>query len=316
MLSGLAALVLTKEEIRLIDNHFLVTLQKLQRLHEKTPRSIILFLAGSLPGEALLHLRQLSLFSMITRLAGDPLNDHAHYVLTCSPRSSKSWFIQIRDICLRYALPHPLQLLQYPLSKNQLKSLARKHVTEYWEDHLHHEARALSSLCFFNPQNFSLSRTCSLWSFAGSNSFENSKALVVAKFLSGRFRTEYLARHWTPSNMHGYCLEDTCSKIIGDLKHLLIDCPAMAPTRHRLINFWIEKTATCPILGPIFLRIIYSDANEMTQFILDPLSNDAVNSILQSGHDETMMQKIFYLTRTFAFYIARAKKNLRMNKQS
>ena len=55
------------------------TLQNLQRLHEKTPRSVTLLLSGSLPAEALLHLWQFSLFSMINRLLGDPLNDHAHY---------------------------------------------------------------------------------------------------------------------------------------------------------------------------------------------------------------------------------------------
>ena len=310
LLSGLPALVLSKEEVRLIDNHFLVTLQNLQRLHEKTPRAVTLFLAGSLPGEALLHLRQLSLFSMITRLIGDPLNDHAHYVLTCSTRSSKSWFLQVRDICLKYALPHPLQLLQYPLSKNQFRLLAKKHVIKFWEDQLHHEIRSLSSLCFFNPQNCSLQKTSTMWLSAGSNSFENSKALIVARMLSGRFRSEYLARHWTPTNRQGYCLENTCTGIIGDLKHILITCPSMAHTRYRLINFWIEKTVTCGILGPIFLRLVYSEADEITQFILDPLSNDIIRGICQNGH-ETIIQKVFYLTRTFAYYMIRAKRKLK-----
>ena len=81
LLSGLATLFLSKQELRLVDNHYQTTLQKLQKLHDKTPRCIVYFLAGSLPGEALLHLRQLSLFTMICHLPHDPLNLHARHII-------------------------------------------------------------------------------------------------------------------------------------------------------------------------------------------------------------------------------------------
>ena len=62
LFSGLASLVLNKAETKIIDKHYQYTIQNLQRLHQKTPRCIIFFLAGSLPGEAILHMRQLTLF--------------------------------------------------------------------------------------------------------------------------------------------------------------------------------------------------------------------------------------------------------------
>ena len=141
LFSGLAALVLTKAEIGILDSHYLTILQNLQRLHDKTPRAVVLFLAGS-P----LHTKQLTLFSMICRLPGDPLHAHAHYVLTCSPRSAKSWFQQVRDICLQYSLPHPLELLQNPLSKHRFKTLVKRQVSDYWEDLLRLETIGLTSL--------------------------------------------------------------------------------------------------------------------------------------------------------------------------
>ena len=55
LLSGLASLVLNKAELHIIDNHYQNTIQNLQRLHSRTPRCIVYFLAGSLPGEAILH---------------------------------------------------------------------------------------------------------------------------------------------------------------------------------------------------------------------------------------------------------------------
>ena len=102
LFSGLASLVLSKPEVKIIDHHYQTTLQNIQRLHPKTPRSIVFFLAGSLPGEALLHLRQLSLFSMICHLPKDPLHSHARYALTVLGASANSWFGQIKELCLQY----------------------------------------------------------------------------------------------------------------------------------------------------------------------------------------------------------------------
>ena len=49
LLSGIAALVLSKKEIDLIDHHYQETLRQLLRLHRNTPRCVLFFLSGSLP---------------------------------------------------------------------------------------------------------------------------------------------------------------------------------------------------------------------------------------------------------------------------
>ena len=114
LLSGLAPLALSNQEISLIDQHHKETLRCLLRLNPKTPRGVIYFLAGCLPGSALLHLRQLSLFGMITRLSGNILNLHARRIFSSVLISPKSWFHQVRRWCDLYSLPHPLDLLENP----------------------------------------------------------------------------------------------------------------------------------------------------------------------------------------------------------
>ena len=93
LLSGMATLVLSKSEIDILDQHFTITLQRLQRLHEKTPHAVTHLLAGTLPFKALLHMRQLSILSMICHLPNNTLNIHAQHVLALSPPSAKSWFL-------------------------------------------------------------------------------------------------------------------------------------------------------------------------------------------------------------------------------
>ena len=163
-------------------------------------------------------------------------------MLTCSPRSAKSWFQQVRDICLQYSLPHPLELLQHPLTKHRFKTLVKRQVTDYWEKILRSETIGLTSLIFFNTLHLSLHQPSLLWLSAGSNSFECAKSLVVGKMVSGRYRSDYLCRHWTPSNRSGFCLADTCHGVEGDLVHMLVICPALQSTRNRLVSFWKEKT--------------------------------------------------------------------------
>ena len=88
LMSGLSSLVLSSKEVSCIDQQHKRTLQNIIKLSTNSPSSLVHFVAGSLPGSALLHLRQLSLFGIVCRLTTDPLHHHA--VLTSS--SSPSWF--------------------------------------------------------------------------------------------------------------------------------------------------------------------------------------------------------------------------------
>ena len=185
-------LVLSKQEKKVIDQHYQVTLQRLQKLHDKTPRSIVFLLAGSLPGEAFMDLRQLSIYSMICHLPTDPLHLHAHHVLTLAPPSANSWFQQVRDLCRKYGLPHPSTLLNNPMSKEKFKRLAKLKVTEYWRNVLFSECVHLESLTYFDPHKCSLQTPHPIWSSAASSSYKCNKAFVVARMVSGRYRTEMM----------------------------------------------------------------------------------------------------------------------------
>ena len=143
LMSGLASLFLSPTEISTLDQQYKRTVQSLLKLSTRSPAPLVHFISGTLPGTAVLHLRQLSLFSMICHLPGDPLHQHAWQVLlTCSP-SAKSWFLQVRNLCLQYHLPHPMTFLERPPSKDVFKKLIKAKVVDYWEDKLRMEASFL-----------------------------------------------------------------------------------------------------------------------------------------------------------------------------
>ena len=114
-------------------------------------------MAGSLPLKAILDMRQLGLFAMISRLKDNTLRKVAKHLLTISPDTSPSWFIQIQKICNKYQLPQPLTILECPPSKEAFKHLTRTNVHRFWEEELRNDAARLDSLVYFKPQLMSLS---------------------------------------------------------------------------------------------------------------------------------------------------------------
>ena len=309
LLSGLGPLVLSKTECSMISQHHKEIISNLQRLLPLTPRSVIYFLAGSLPGEALLHLRQLSIFGMITRL---PASNVSHQVSTNllkeTPVSKKTWIFQISEICEQYCLPHPLQLLQSPLPKMPFKKLVKKRVTDYWEQLLRAEAAdpRYSSLLFFKPSFMSLSSPHPLWTTAGSSPAQVSMATVQAQMLSGRYRSESLCRHWS-KNKNGFCLLPSCEELVEDIPHILSSCSGLAPIREKLVRFTHEYcTNSAPVLADLVTSICKPENENFIQFLLDCSTLPEVISAAQRFGDG-VLHHLFKISRTWVYSLHRTR---------
>ena len=256
-------------------------------------------MSGSLTGTAILHQRQLSLFIMICHLPANPLYFRAKQALSTSFTSNKSWFSQIRNICLQYCLPHPLQILQNPPSKPHFKKLCKSRIIDYWENKLRQEASLLPSLRYFQPEYCSLTRPHPILWTAGANPYEVAKAIVQCRMLSGRYPTGMLTRHWS-TNRQGWCLQKSCSQVEESLEHILLWCPAYNQTRDRLINLWLGNPN--PLITGINYSILNSSEASKMQFLLDASNHPEVISLSQLYGDEPL-KIIFHLTRSWCFSI-------------
>ena len=297
LLSGLSSLVISSSELSAIDQHLKNTYQNIQKLHSKTPRSVVFFLGGSLPAQALIHLRMLTLFGMVARLPGDPLNIHARSALISAKTTSKSWFCQLREVCLQYNLPHPISVLDFPPTKDDFKKLINAHVTSYWEVKLRGEATLLPSLRYFKPEYMSLKTPHQLWKTAGSNPYEVAKAIQQARFLSGRYRAGNLEKHWS-QNKEGTCLN--CHKGTETTEHILIFCKAYTETKKNLYSLWLSTKI--PAVYQLVLRALSSDKDYLLQFLLDCSVLPTVIRAAQE-HGSIIYKELFYLTRTWCFAI-------------
>ena len=308
LFSGLAPLVMNKKEMEIVEQHHKDSIRNIQRLLAFTPRTVICFLAGSLPGTAILHLRQLSIFGMICRLNENILHKHATNIFNYSTMASKSWFSQIRDLCLLYNLPHPSILLSLPPTKTIFKNLAKKHVIDYWEKILRLEAEPLTSLEFFKPAFMSLSTPHPLWKTAGQSPAKVSMATIQAQMLSGRYRTEMLCSHW--SNRDGTCLlSPLCNQEKEDLRHILISCTALTATREKLTRYTLSFSQQYPLTAPLLLKFCAPSSPQFCQFLLDCSVIPSV--ILETQqHGMEVLHDLFNVTRTWCYTLHKERMKL------
>ena len=312
LLSGLASLVLTTKEENMISQHHKVHLQRLLRLHQATPAPVVFFLAGCLPIQAQLHLRMFAIFGQLCRLRnGDnTLARQALYVLSSSPSSSKSWFWRMRNLCLQYGLPHPLTWLTSQPTKQQVKSMAKAAVVQYWLAILRAKANTLTSLKYLKTEYLGLLKCHPIFTTSGSNPWEVEKATTQARLLSGRYRVEALSGHWTPWNRGGMCTLPECwnteQSHKGTVESLLLSCPSLSLTRDTLMHMCWSFMVKVPQLSPVIKTCLTLDP---VQFWLDcSCMAPVIRAVQRYGED--VLHHPFRLTRNFCHALHKARMSL------
>ena len=306
LLSGIAPLTLTSTEVDVLDKHFKNILKSLMKLPDKSPDPVIYFLAGTTPIIAHIHRRQLSLFGMIARLPTNILHATASKILSSDPDSSKSWFVSnIRHLCTKYSLPSPLQLLQNPPSKNSYKKMIKSKIIDYWETHLRAEAAPKPSLIYFKPSFMSLSSPHPMFTTCGSNPFETNKSTCQAALISGRFKTDLLARHWVQENPEGHCVICPNLGLKDTLEHFLITCNTLMPTRVTILNYWCSYTEEDDVLRQLVVAKLRSPLQTLLHFIIDPSTDsDVIWGVQRKSID---LAEVFKLTRSWCYALKRKK---------
>ena len=310
LLSGLSALVLSKQEQNIIYECHKNSLMRLMKLHDRTPDSVVFFLAGSLPITALLHLQRLSLFNMICHLEGNILRDIAKELLVVAKPSARSWCQELRGLCILYELPHPLHMIENPIPKEKFKKLCKQKVLDYWHKKLTSKA-CLPSLQYLHPGYLSLTRPHPIWTSLDNNPYQAKAAHIQAIFLSGRYRSERLCRFWS-QNRNGVCLLPICKNqnIFEDIEHIFLRCQSLTDVRRRLDEFTQEYICDKPVLQPAVDAYLYSPQDYLRmQFFLDCSVLPLVISSYQQ-HGPVIHQHLFRISRTWcrSLHVARMKR--------
>ena len=224
------------------------------------------------------------------------------------PDTSKSWFIRIRLLCAQYSLPSPLKILENPPSKAVFNRLVKSKILDHWETILRTEASTRSSLFYFKPEFMSLSNPHPMFLSCSSNSFETNKSICQAALLSGRFKTDYLSRHWVKENPEGYCVLCTHLQLQDTLEHFLILCENLSPTRLNILQYWHKCSSEDDLLRNLLLLKLRSPIQTLMQFLIDPSADP---DIIQGVQRKVIhIDEVYKLTRTWCYALQRKKLQL------
>ena len=196
-----------------------------------------------------------------------------------------------------------------PPLKEITKKVFKQRVIDYWQQKLRKEVSCLKSLLYFRPEIMSLSRPHPIWTTLRITPYETQKACVQARMLSGRFRTEKLAKHWSP-NKDGYCLAPECHQVVENIEHILVSCKALEVKRTKLRSLWLSKAAQSPRLHQLVISVLSSSEEEISGFLLDPSVHPETIRLHQL-HGDIIHSDLFYLTRTWCHSLNKERlKNL------
>ena len=131
--------------------------------------------------------------------------------------------------------------------------------------------------------------------------YEVGKAVIAARMLSGRYRTDSLTRHWTKTNPDGLCRLPGCDNQEGDLEHILLHCPALSDSRSRIVSLISAFLVPRQELFPVIYHYTIEDEKNLLQFLLDPSCLPLVISTNREYPDT--LKHCLYLGRTWCYSI-------------
>ena len=245
------------------------SLDILERLHRKfmkhilslpvnTADTAIYILSGTIPIEGCIHKRALSLYGNICRLDQTSIEWRlAERQLSTKTEKSNSWFIAIKNICVKYGLTDPIEMLYKPIAKLAWKRSVNQHVDRYWVEKIKFESTLYPSLPFLSFSTYTCGRRHPLLQDV-RNQQEIPRIRLKLKVVTGTYILQVNRSSFNQNRIDPTCL--MCGNGEENIEHFILECEALSHIRVPILK---EIRDICDSLYPV------SDKNILLQIILD-----------------------------------------------
>ena len=245
------------------------SLDILERLHRKfmkhilslpvnTADTAIYILSGTIPIEGCIHKRALSLYGNICRLDQTSIEWRlAERQLSTKTEKSNSWFIAIKNICVKYGLTDPIEMLYKPIAKLAWKRSVNQHVDRYWVEKIKFESTLYPSRRFLSSSTYTCGRRHPLLQDV-RNQQEIPRIRLKLKVVTGTYILQVNRSSFNQNRIDPTCL--MCGNGDENIEHFILECEALSHIRVPILK---EIRDICDSLYPV------SDKNILLQIILD-----------------------------------------------
>ncbi|CAG2206523.1 unnamed protein product [Mytilus edulis] len=214
-------------------------IKQILSLAKNTADPAVYILSGSLPMEAELHLKALSLYGNITRADRSTIEWRlAERQLHLKTNQSNSWFIEIKKICLKYDILDCQDFLNNPLGKLQWKSLITKKIHTYWNDKINKDSERYSSLKYISGE-YKTKRIHPILTTNTSNCRDIIKLPIRTRFATGNYILQTNRAKFNQNEVSAICR--VCGKEDETISHFLISCTPLETERMSLLKSLREQ---------------------------------------------------------------------------
>ena len=233
-------------EVVLPRGKHLDTLEKFYKKYMKLLLSIpvttadpaVYIISGTVPVEATIHKRALTLFGNISRLTSSSIEKRiAHRQLNIKGQKSNSWFVALRELCFKYDLPQPLDILNDPPGKEKWKRIVNKQVNGYWTARLSHQSTLYSSFKYLHTEDYSYGQRHPVIQTIG-NAREIPRISTKLKLVTGTYILQSNRAAFNQNAIDPTCL--LCKNGEETIKHFLLSCTALSSAREPIIHPYAE----------------------------------------------------------------------------
>ena len=151
----------------------------------------------------------------------------------------------------------------------------------------------------------SLSTPHPIWTPSSTNAFETNKTVVQTSLLSGRYKSDYLSRHWVKENPDGLCTLCPGNSLLGTIEHLLVSCDTLSSTRQNIIEYWHKYSSEDDALRKLLCTKLSANTAELVQFLLDPsVVPDVIFGCQRQLYN---LDELYKLTRCWCYAVHRKR---------
>ena len=246
-LHGLEAAVISQKDLDLIDNFYRGSIHQIQSLPTNAAKESIYLIVGTLPAEAHLHMRILSMVGRAARLdCLHPLRQLALRQLSVRVDSPRSWFSYAATIGHIYSI-NIFKAILYPWSKQAWKQYYKATISQWWLSELQKKAEGKTSLDWLLPRPHMMSPHL-LWQVCQGRPYLVEAASTRVRMLAGRYRLQTAAALYSKHKESSLC--PLCEQEDEDIIHLLVLCPKLEAAREnklrRLTEIYLDEGVKPP----------------------------------------------------------------------
>ena len=214
--------------------------------------------------------------------------------LAVKTEKSKSWFIHIKQLLLKYDLPSAYELLDAPPGKMDWKTRVSDAVNFYWNQETR-KASTKTSQKYLNIDALEIGTVHPVWRILSSNTREVEMVAVKAKLLTGTYVLQANCARFNQFQVNPIC---TICEEPEDRHHFILRCRSLVGSRDvhmKKINLYLHEIYEDDIADAIL-----SDENTLLQIILDCTNKSLVDEAI-SSQLSTLCDDIEPMTRRLCF---------------